>query len=116
MKVVDTCYCPDTVNKRSYWTVGLESNSDHSLKSVADPGFTFGEALTSWVHQPPKWVLFGRNVYENERIGSRCGGDAPRIRQWKYIIFDYFLQVPFCKRVQGCRSIISIKPLCLIKF
>ena len=28
-------------------------------------------------HGPPMWVLFGKNVCENERIGSRRGGVRP---------------------------------------
>ena len=45
--------------------------------AVADPGFPVGggggaEPLGG--RQPPTWVLFGKNVCENERIGSCWGG------------------------------------------
>ena len=30
----------------------------------------------------PMWALFGGNVCEIERIGSRWGGERPYIRQW----------------------------------
>ena len=58
------------------------------FKAVAHPGFPVGggaEPLGG--HQPPMWALFGKNVCENERIGS-CWGVAhrqhpPRIHQCK---------------------------------
>ena len=51
--------------------------------AVADPGFTVGGTPTCWGCQPPTQVLFGENVCENERIGSRgsvrraCSLDPP---------------------------------------
>ena len=60
MKTVD---CPDTVNKRSCWTVGLGSNSDQSLKFVADPGFSLWGGTDQLRASTPKRVLFGRNLY-----------------------------------------------------
>ena len=36
--------------------------------SVVDLGFPVGGC------QPPMWVLFGKNICENERIGSCSGG------------------------------------------
>ena len=48
--------------------------------SVADPGFPVGGRAPSRLGgcQPPMWVLFGKNICENERIGSRWGG-APAV-------------------------------------
>ena len=41
----------------------------------ADPGFPIGGCgPTLGGHGPPTWALFGENVCENERIGSRGGG------------------------------------------
>ena len=39
--------------------------------TVADPGFPVGG------RGPPTWVLFGKNVCENERIWSHRGGVGP---------------------------------------
>ena len=45
---------------------------DHSYtSSVADPGFPVRG------HGPVRGALFGKNVCENERIGSRRGGMLP---------------------------------------
>ena len=44
--------------------------------SAADPGFPVGGTPTRWGRRPLTWVLFGRNVCENERIGSRWGACA----------------------------------------
>ena len=46
----------------------------NNVYPVADPGFSFGG------HQPPTQALFGENVCENERIGSRWGGRTHRRR------------------------------------
>ena len=44
---------------------------------VADPGFPVGGVPSHWGGcQPPMWVLFGKNICENERIGSCWGGGA----------------------------------------
>ena len=40
-------------------------------KTVVDPGFSIG-----W-RGPLMWVLFGKNVCENEIIGSHNGGHVP---------------------------------------
>ena len=47
--------------------------------AVADPGFPVGGgAWTRWGGRGPvTQVLFGKNVYQNERIGSRRGGVRP---------------------------------------
>ena len=56
-------------------------------KSVADPGFPVGGVCrVIGGCQPLMWVLFGKNVCENERIGScwegaRAGGAPPQIHQ-----------------------------------
>ena len=46
---------------------------------MADPGFPVGGAEPLGRPQPPMWVLFGKNICENERIGSRwgCAGSTP---------------------------------------
>ena len=41
--------------------------------SVVDPGFPTGGVGPLGVRRPPTQVLFGENVCENERIGSRRG-------------------------------------------
>ena len=42
---------------------------------MADPGFPVGGGVHPLGgHGPLMWALFGENVCENERIGSRCGG------------------------------------------
>ena len=49
--------------------------------SVADPGFLVGGVDPIGGRGPPMWALFGKNVCENERIGSRRGAStwhAPR--------------------------------------
>ena len=43
----------------------------HLNRSVADPGSPVGGG-----RPPPTWVLFGKNICKNERIGS-CFGGAP---------------------------------------
>ena len=46
-------------------------NSD---KSGADPEFPVGGWTRFGGRGPPMWALFGENVCEDERIGSRGGG------------------------------------------
>ena len=49
---------------------------------MVEPGFPVGVGgghRPHWGHQPLTWALFGRNICENERIGSR--GEAARW-QW----------------------------------
>ena len=48
---------------------------------MADPGFPVGWRRAVGGHQPPTWVFFGKNICENERIGSRWGAplDPPMI-------------------------------------
>ena len=43
--------------------------------AVADPGFPVGGHQAIGGHQPPMWVPFGKNICENERIGS-CFGEG----------------------------------------
>ena len=40
---------------------------------MADPGFPVGGGPISGGRGPPMWALFGENVGENKRIGSRRG-------------------------------------------
>ena len=49
--------------------------------TVADPGFSMGGVWTHWGRGSAVRALFGENVCENERIGSRrgaCAGTPPR--------------------------------------
>ena len=48
-------------------------------KAMTDPGFPVGGGGVHPLggHGPPMWVLFAKNVCENERIGSHGGGHAP---------------------------------------
>ena len=39
--------------------------------TVADPGFPVEGS------QPPMWALFGKIVYQNERIGFGCAPGSP---------------------------------------
>ena len=83
----------------------------HAIKSVyytmADPGFPVGG------HRPSTRVLFGKNVCENERIGSRWRGrrrhppDPPKV----YLTHDtnYFRHAQ--KNRQSLHMYIDWKPL-----
>ena len=54
-----------------------QMGTQHS-KSVADPGFPVGGGLDLLGGcGPPMQALFGENVCENKRIGSRRGWCAP---------------------------------------
>ena len=45
---------------------------------MADPGFPLGGGVEPLGGRgPPTWALFGENVCENQRIGSRRGWRAP---------------------------------------
>ena len=61
------------------------------MLTVADPGFPVGGRRPHWGRQPLSQVLFGKNVCENERIGSHCGevaSGAPWICHWLRYIFE----------------------------
>ena len=64
------------------WPFFKEINSlfwrtkEQVLGSV-DPGFLVGGCWPLGERRPPMWALFGENVCQNERIGSRWG-----IQQW----------------------------------
>ena len=49
----------------------------HQQSTVADPGFPVGGHGPVRGHGPLTQALFGENVCENERIGSRRGWRAP---------------------------------------
>ena len=51
----------------------------HETMAVADPGFPVGGRQVFGGRRPLTQVLFGENVCENERIGSRWGGRAPAV-------------------------------------
>ena len=59
----------------------------------ADPGFPMVSVTHLGGHGPPMWVLFGENVSENERIGSRSGGHVPKI---------LYVDPPMFKLVSEC--------------
>ena len=52
----------------------LQNHESKHIQAVADPGFPVGGA------GPATWVLFGKNVCKNERIGSHMGACARHAR------------------------------------
>ena len=76
--------------------------------TVADPGFLVGGAWTHWGggHGLPTQALFGKNVCQNERIGScsgggggSCTGHAPRSVNVIYAVQRYNLCHTLCDRI-----------------
>ena len=76
--------CSVELYYKLFFITFLEKENRHLLQNhlkwqpsaVADPGFPVGGAPSRWWRgrQPLTWVLFGKNVCENERIGSCWGG------------------------------------------
>ena len=79
---------------------------------MADPGFPVG-APSRWGHQPPMWVLFGKNTCENERFGSHWGGggDAPWIRQWVTLQIKDKNDIGICKRPSRFATMTGLAPV-----
>ena len=55
-----------------------------SCSVTPDDHVSGGSRISRWGgggRRPPMWALFGKNVCENERIGSRLGGGSTRRQQ-----------------------------------